>query len=72
MKKGQHLAKKNGIGNVFRCSGGCVHVNMYGVSLNFNELSFLKFSNMVQEASSKMLDEGLKVLLEDEGKKDFE
>ena len=65
MDQSEILGKNQAIGSVFRCQHGIVHVNLHGVSLHLHEGAFLSFSRMVQEASSKLMDEGLRILLDD-------
>lgn len=65
MDQSKILVKNQTIGSIFRCQGGIIHVNLHGISLHFNELAFLQFSRMAQEASSRLMDDGLKVLLEE-------
>lgn len=52
-------------GNVTRCPGGCVHVNIPGVSLHLTELQFVGLSRLVQDASANLMDETFNILLED-------
>ncbi|MDO9464378.1 MAG: hypothetical protein Q7J67_03680 [bacterium] len=66
MDQSKVLGKNQAVGNVFKCQGGIIHVNVHGVSLHFDDLSFLNFARMVQDASSKLMDDGLKNLLKDE------
>ena len=65
MDQSKMFVKNQAIGSIFRCQGGIIHVNLHGMSLHFNEFAFLQFARMAQEASSKLMDEGLKILLED-------
>ncbi|MDD3345612.1 MAG: hypothetical protein PHO34_04205 [Candidatus Omnitrophica bacterium] len=65
MGEGKMLVKNQPLGNVFKCPGGIVHINVGGVSLHFEEHVFLEFAGMVKEASSRLIDEGLKSILED-------
>ena len=65
MNQSKILVKNQAVGTIFRCQGGVIHVNLHGVSLHLNEDAFLTFSRMVQEASSKLMDEGLRILLDD-------
>ncbi len=52
------------IGSVFRCQHGVIHINLRGVSLHLNEIAFLSFARMMQEASSQLMDDGLRILME--------
>jgi hypothetical protein len=65
MDQSKMLVKNHTMGSVFKCSGGVIHVNLHGISLHFNEFAFLSFARMLQEASSKLMDDGLRVLMED-------
>lgn len=65
MNRSKMLVKNHTMGSIFRCSGGTIHVNIRGVSLHFSETAFLSFARMLQEASSKLMDDGLKILMED-------
>ena len=65
MGQSKILVKNQAIGSVFKCQGGVIHVNLYGMSLHFNEFAFLNFSRMVQEASSNLMDQSLRTLLDD-------
>lgn len=65
MDQSKILVKNQAIGSIFRCQGGIIHVNLNGISLHFNEFAFLQFARMAQEASSCLIDDGLKVLLEE-------
>ena len=56
---------KNSTGNVMRCSGGIVHVNIPGVSLHLDDLQFISLSRMMSEAADKLMNGALKVLMED-------
>ena len=67
MKKDVTLVQ-NGMGNIQRCCHGVVHIHLHnGVSLRFNEDTFLNFASMIKEASSRLMDESLADLL-DEGR----
>ena len=65
MGQSKILVKNQGIGSVFKCRSGVIHVNFHGMSVHFNECAFLSFAKMVQEASSKLMDDGLRILMED-------
>jgi hypothetical protein len=65
MDKSNILAKNKSIGNVFRCPHGVITVNIHGVSLHLTEEAFLMFSQMIQEAHSRLMDESLKILTKD-------
>ncbi len=65
MHQSKILVKNQAIGSIFRCQHGIIHVNLCGVSLHLDEDAFLSFSRMVQEASSKLMDESLRILLDD-------
>lgn len=65
MDQSKLLVKNEAIGSVFKCQHGVIHVNLHGVSLHLNEIAFLSFARMMQEASSKLMDEGLRILLDD-------
>ena len=65
MDQSKILVKNQAVGSIFRCQGGVIHVNLQGISLHFNEAAFLSFAGMAQEASSKLMDEGLRILLDD-------
>lgn len=67
MDQSKIFVKNEAIGSVFRCQHGIIHVNLYGVSLHFNEAAFLSFTRMAQEASSKLMDEHLADLVRDRG-----
>ena len=56
---------RNSVGNVMKCPGGVIHVNIPGVSLHLNEIQFVSFSRMIQEASSNLMDDALRILLDD-------
>lgn len=58
---------KNQDGSIFKCQGGLIHVNLPGVSLHLNEVTFLSIARMMQKASSTLIDDGLRVLLDDVG-----
>lgn len=64
MEKGKFLAKSSA-GNIARCPGGCVHINIPGVSLHMKELQFIAVSRLMQDASTCLMDGALKLLLED-------
>ncbi len=64
MEKAKVLAKSS-TGNVSRCPGGCIHLNIPGISLHLTELQFITLSRMMQDASSCLMDESLKILLDD-------
>jgi len=64
MENGQFLAKSSA-GNVSRCPGGCIHLNIPGVSLHLTELQFITLSRLMQDASTCLLDGALKSLLDD-------
>ena len=65
MDQGKMLIKNKTIGSVFKCKGGIVHVNLYGASLQFDEYVLLQFARMIQEASSRLMDNALRIILED-------
>jgi hypothetical protein len=65
MDQSKMLVNNHTMGSVFKCAGGVIHVNLHGISLHFNEFAFLQFARMLQEASSKLMDDGLRVLMED-------
>ena len=67
MEKAKLLAE-NSVGNIQRCPGGCVHINIPGVSLHLNEFQFVSLSRMMQEASSKLMDHTLRMLCDDTNK----
>ena len=64
MEKG-HLLATSSAGVVARCPGGRVHVSIPGVSLHMTELDFLAVSRLMQEASTCLMDDSLKTLLDD-------
>lgn len=64
MQKAKVLAK-NSTGNIVRCPGGVVHINIPGVSLHLDDFQFVSVARLVSEASSKLMDGALKVLMED-------
>jgi hypothetical protein len=63
MDESKMLGENQAVGNVFKCQGGIIHVNVRGASLHFDDFSFLNFSRMVQDASVRLMDEGLKDIL---------
>ena len=65
MDQSKILVKNQAVGSIFRCPGGVIHVNLHGISLHLNELAFLSFARMTQEASSKLMDDGLRIILDD-------
>ena len=65
MGQSKILVKNSAIGSVFKCQRGIIHVNLQGMSVHLNEAAFLNFAKMLQEASSKLIDDGLRILMED-------
>lgn len=61
MENMEILVKGSG-GNVMKCPGGVIHVNISGVSLHLNELEFINLSRMMQEASSGLVNDVLRDL----------
>jgi len=64
MKKIKMIAK-NSAGNVMRCPGGIVHINIPGVSLHLHELQFIAVARLMQDASSCLMEDALSVLLKE-------
>lgn len=64
MEEAKFLAKSSA-GNISRCPGGCVHVNIPGISLQMTELQFIAVSRLMQDASTCLMDGALKILLDD-------
>jgi|AGTN01.3.fsa_nt_gi hypothetical protein len=64
MQKNGKLAESMA-GNIIKCPEGCIHVNLAGVSLHLNEMQFLCFALMVQEASSKLMGNALNIKFDD-------
>jgi hypothetical protein len=65
MEQNKILVTNPPLGSVFKCPGGIIHVNINGVSLHFEELVFSGFFRICQDASSKLMDDGLKNILAD-------
>ncbi|MEW6094982.1 MAG: hypothetical protein AB1567_00445 [bacterium] len=53
------LAEQEGMGSIYRCCHGGIHVNWMGVTLHFKEDSFLDFALMVKNASSQLMKENI-------------
>ncbi|NCU33204.1 MAG: hypothetical protein EOM23_09810 [Candidatus Moranbacteria bacterium] len=64
MEKGTFLAKSSA-GNITRCIGGCLHVNIPGVSLHMTEEQFIAVSRLMQDASESIMNSALKILFDD-------
>ena len=66
MKRNLILAQSEVMGNIQRCCGGVVHLFLPdGMAVRFTEEAFLEFASLVKEASSRLVDESLRVLLDD-------
>ncbi len=57
------LSKNSHLGCIYKCQGGVIHINISGASFHFDQLNFLSFSSMVNEASTKLLNEEMNTLL---------
>jgi hypothetical protein len=66
MEKKGLLVNREGVGNIFKCSCGIIHVNLKAISLRFTESAFLEVAGMFKEGASKFMDEGLKILLSEQ------
>lgn len=64
MNKANVLANSSA-GNITRCPGGCVHVNIPGVSLHLTEIQFVGLSRLVQDASANLMDETFNIILDE-------
>ncbi|MEA3489809.1 MAG: hypothetical protein U9R44_05680 [Candidatus Omnitrophota bacterium] len=65
------LSKDDKLGVIEKCRHGIVHFHIFhmGLSLHFPEEVFLNFASMVNEASSRLMDDSLAKLMGDsEGK----
>ena len=59
------LAKRDGVGVIQRCRHGVVHIHVGRASLRFKEKDFIDFALMVNEASSRLMDEAIAELIPD-------
>ena len=59
------LSKREGVGVVYKCPDGVVHMSCGFVTLHMHEQTFIDFALMVKEAFSAMAAQSLKGLLED-------
>jgi hypothetical protein len=62
VKEASILAKTN-IGTIFRCSGGCIHLRLPGITLHLSEFQFISVSGLMQEGAERLVGESLQTLL---------
>lgn len=68
MEKVKLLAKSS-LGQVVICKCCMVHVSIPGISLHLSDSQFTRLSQMVNEASDKLVDGALQMLSREEGEK---
>ncbi|MFA6358025.1 MAG: hypothetical protein WCY09_05100 [Candidatus Omnitrophota bacterium] len=67
MGGGLELAKVEQMGNIYRLPCGIININIQGITLHLTQEAFMRFSLMVGNANSALMDNGLKELLEGDG-----
>jgi len=61
---------KNRIGSILKCPYGIIHIHLKGITLHFTEEAFEEFTLMIKEASSRLMEIGLKDLIKEDFHKD--